>query len=147
VVCLATREFTTCCNVVSRENSQAEELTPCRDERLQQSLDLLVATLPAGFSWPHREGLGQALQYGARKWLTNTRVDMTRHLADRMRRWIVARLGSVVEQRGMEKHLWTIADHIVSSLIWHERKAAAQARAANKPHCYGPSGGLTMWSS
>jgi hypothetical protein len=134
VACLDGNPFYTCCNVVSRENSQAEEPTPCKDERLQQSLELLKTALPNDFSWPHREGLARALYYGGRKWLTNTKVDVTMHLAKRIRRWIVVRLGAVIDQRGIkEKHLWTIANHIVSTLTWHEKKAAAQARAANQP--------------
>jgi hypothetical protein len=120
--------------VVSREDSQTEELTPGTDEALQQSLDLLKSTLPEDYPWPHREGLVQALKRESTTWLTNVKVDVTSHLAERMVRWIVVRLEVVIDQPGIaEGHLWTIARHIVSTLTWHEEKEVARALADGKP--------------
>ena len=68
-------------------------------------------------------------------WLANTKVDVTQHLASRIRQWIVLRLAADVDQDGiLEKHLWTIANRIVSTLVWDEKKAVAQALdAGNSP--------------
>jgi hypothetical protein len=130
-------EFRTCCNAVSRVNSQTGELAPCKDERLQQSLDLLRSELPENFSWPHREGLAQALKHAAIKWLTNTKVHVTKHLDKRIRRWLVVRLGADVNQDGIvEKHLWTIADRVVSTLTWHGEKGKAGGECSRSPPSY-----------
>ena len=109
--------FYTCCNVVSRPDSQTEELTPCTDERLRKSLDCLKKALPKDFEWPHRGGLAQVLNRVSTAWLTNVKVDVTTHLADRMRRWFVVRLAAAIDQPGItEDHLWTISRRIVATL-------------------------------
>jgi hypothetical protein len=127
-------KFHVYCNVVSRKKLEYEELEPCKNEELQKSLDLLRAILPDDFEWPHREGLYYALHRASRAWLTNTMVDVTTHLADRMVRWIVIRLDAVIDQAGITgEHLRTIAQHIVSTLTWdEEKKEVAQALKAGK---------------
>src|SRR5215470_11532454 len=124
---LTAQEFYTCCNVVSRKDSGTEELTWCPDEELRESLDQMKAELPKDFAWPHRGGLVQVLNRGATAWLTNVKVDVTTHLADRMIRWIVVRLSVAIDQAGgTEDHLWTIARHIVATMTWDEDKEVDQ---------------------
>lgn len=77
------------------------------DDELQESLELLKSTLPKDFAWPHREGLVQALQRESVAWLTNVRVDVTSHLADRMVRWIVIRLEVAIDQRTKDR-IWKL---------------------------------------
>ena len=125
--------FYTCCNVVSRPDARAEEPSWCEDEKLRESLERMKSTLPEDFEWPDRGGLVQALTRGATAWLTNVKVDITSHLADRMAQWIVIWLAGVIGQRGItEKHMWTIADRIVGSLTWDEKKAEKHARSAGE---------------
>jgi hypothetical protein len=66
--------------------------------------------------------------------MVNTRVDVVRHLEERMRRWLVVRMGQVVTQPNLtETHLWMVARRIVASLVWEEKKEGARALAAGRP--------------
>ena len=111
--------------MVSRRYEKDNKPTPCNDEELQKSLNLLREELPFNFEWPHRGGLGRALQRQSIIWEANVKVDVTCHLKDRMARWIVIRLNDIIiDQPGItEKHRWTIARHIVSTLTWGEKNA------------------------
>jgi hypothetical protein len=65
--------------------------------------------------------------------MVNTRVDVVGHLEERMRRWLVVRMGQVIQPNLTETHLWLIARRIVASLVWEEKKAGARALASGEP--------------
>ncbi|KAK9367366.1 hypothetical protein V1509DRAFT_185100 [Lipomyces kononenkoae] len=132
VLPLSDREFQTCCNVVS-SSREDQNLTPCRDDPLRITLDLLRSQLPADYVSPHREGPTQALIWASISWIANVRVDVCYHLSQRLERWIVLRLAANLAQRVPEKGLWRIASRIADALLWNEKAAFARARSLGLP--------------
>ncbi|KAK9366888.1 hypothetical protein V1509DRAFT_209586 [Lipomyces kononenkoae] len=130
---LSDREFHTCCNVVSRSRTEDQDPTPCRDDSLRTTLDLLNTQLPADYAWPHREGLSQALAWASLDWIANIKGVVCYHLSQRLERWIVLRLGADLVQQITEKGLWRIASRIAGSLAWNEKAAFASARSLGQP--------------
>jgi hypothetical protein len=125
--------FRTCCNVVSRESPDRRQCTASLDAELNESFRMLMTSVPEGFAWPHRQGIGQALKYAAIEWLVSVQVDLTSRFCDRLRRWIAVRLSRLIMQNDMtEAHLWTIAARIVEKLSWNEKRAVAEAIAAEE---------------
>jgi len=96
---------------------------------LQPAFDLMQKQLGRGFVWPDRDDVTQQLAFAARLWLTNTRVDVTDRLVDRMERRMFLELERVISQSITKNHLWTIARRVVSTLVWKEKEAVANARA------------------
>src|SRR5688500_2033336 len=56
------------------------------------------------------------------------------HLADRIKKWLVVQLRSVLHQRGIvDKDLRALAWRMLSRVEYNEKEAAAIARASGKP--------------
>jgi len=135
-----------CYKAVSRKKPQAKEPTRLKDDskwpehrqeelrELRASFDAMKKELGPGFQWPHRGRLSRALEYEANLYMTNIKVDIKTNLAMRMQRWLVLRLSPVAEQDGVtEDQLWNIAGRLVSTLVWDEKKAVAQALRDGHP--------------
>jgi hypothetical protein len=123
--------FYTCCRLVSRVS--IKRATRDIDPELQATFGLLQEQLGPSFQWPSRAKLTPALGYASIAWITNIMVDLKRNLVTRLQRWLFLRFRVLIRQdKVTDGHRWAIACHIVSTLVWEEKRAVAQALARDE---------------
>jgi hypothetical protein len=138
--------FRTCFRAVSRLKREDKEPTSVIDKDPD-----LVASFAAyrdtrgGDTFPHREGLTQALTYAANDEMANLQNHVKVHLVTRIQRWLTILLEGKLDQEGLvDKHVKELVKRMVSRVVYNEEKNAAMAMEDKKKPppipCWEPPG-------
>ena len=123
-----------CIHAVSRQKPGDTTPTSMDDKNpsLHASFLAYQRGLPAGHVFAHRQGIAQAIEYGIKMEIVNAKVGVKVHLPMRIKRWIVVQLGKVLPRDIADKHVWALADRMVSRVVHDEAKKAAIARSEGR---------------
>jgi hypothetical protein len=138
--------FRHCFQAVSRLNPKNPEPTCVanKDPDLAASVAAYRGTR-GGDTFPHREGIGRALEHAVNHEMANLQNHVKVHLVSRIKRWLTIRLEGELRQKGIvDKHVKKLVERMVSRVEYDEEKNAAIAMAEGKKPppipCWEPPG-------
>jgi hypothetical protein len=84
----------------------------------------------SGDTFPHREGIGRALEHALNHEMANMQNHVKVHLVSRIERWLTILLEGELRQEGLvDKDVRVVVKQMIARVVYNEDKRAARTRA------------------